>query len=557
MAYSDFTDKERLNKRWHALKSERSSWEALWQDINDILLPRSARFFVEDRNRGDKRPSRILDNSAMRAHDTLSAGLMAGMTSPARPWFRLTTNQPDLDESHEVKRWLEDVARIMRMIFAHSNTYRALHTYYEELGAFGTAAAIVLPDFDSVIHHYPSPCGEYAIATDSRGYVDTLGREFQMTVGQMVERFGLKNCSVSVRNMFDHHDLDNWVTVHHIVEPRKARDASKRDSLNMPYRSVYFENGGDDAMLLEDSGFRTFRVLAPRWKVTGGDIYGESPALRALGDIMQLQQEQIRKGQGIDFQSMPPLQAPTSMRSHVIDMLPGGVSYVDSATAQAGVRPMWEVRLDLGNLLLDIKDVRERINSAFYADLFLMLQMADKNGLTATEVTVRQEEKLLMIGPVLERLHNELLNDLVEMTFDQMLRAGIVPPPPQEMNNMELNVEFVSMLAQAQRAISTNTIDRFVANLGMIAQMKPDVLDKFNSDHWVDSYADMTGVDPEMIVPGKEVALIRQQRAEANQAMQQAAMLQQGADVAAKLGSVDTSRPNALTDATRAFSGYT
>ena len=122
---------------------------------------------------------------------------------------------------------------------------------------------------------------------------------------------------------------------------------------------------------------------------------------------------------------------------------------------------------------------------------------------------------------------------------------------------MELNVEYVSMLAQAQRAVATNSIDRFVMNLGAIAAVKPGILDKFDEDKWADSYADMLGVDPELIVPSDKVALIRQQRAQAQQQAQQAAQLEQSANAAAKLASADTSGQNALTDITAAFSGYT
>nr|MBP9609481.1 phage head-tail adapter protein [Laribacter sp.] len=172
-------------------------------------------------------------------------------------------------------------------------------------------------------------------------------------------------------------------------------------------------------------------------------------------------------------------------------------------------------------------------------------------------VAERHEEKLLMLGPVLERLHNEILDPLIEMTFSRMVEAGIVPPPPEELQGVDLNVEFVSMLAQAQRAIATNSVDRFVGNLGAVAGIKPEVLDKFDADRWADAYADMLGIDPELIVPGDQVALIRQQRAKAQQAQQQAAMLQMGADAAQKLGSIDTSQSSALTDVTRAFSGYT
>lgn len=549
--------RDQLTRRWSALQDERSSWVAHWRDISDNLMPRSGRFFVTDRNRGEKRHNAIYDNTGGRGLDVLAAGLMAGMTSPARPWFRLTTSVPELDESPAVKSWLSDVSRLMLMIFARSNTYRALHSMYEELGAFGTASSIVLPDFQAVIHHHPLTVGEYAIATNARGNVDTLYREFQMTVAQMVGEFGKDNVSQSVRQQFENGALDNWITVHHAIEPRHVRDLKKRDALNMPFRSVYWEAGADKEKVLRESGYREFPALAPRWKVVGGDIYGESPAMRALGDIKQLQHEQLRKAQGIDYMTKPPLQLPTSASASTVDTLPGGISYVDMASPNGGIRTAFEVRLDLQHLLMDIQDVRERVRGAFHADLFLMLANGNNPQMTATEVAERHEEKLLMLGPVLERLHNEILDPLIEMTFSRMVEAGTVPPPPQELQGMDLGVEFVSMLAQAQRAVATNSIDRFVGNLGAVAQFKPDVLDKFDADNWADAYADMLGVDPDLIVPGEQVALIRQSRAQAQQQAAQAEQAAMAADAASKLGRVSTAQPNLLTDATAAFSGYT
>lgn len=554
---AEISKRKLLLSRWGQLRNERESWMAHWKEISDYLLPRSGRFFVDDRNRGDKRHNNIYDSTGTRALRVLAAGMMAGMTSPARPWFRLTTSDPQLDESAAVKAWLADVTRLMQMVFAKSNTYRTLHSMYEELGAFGTASTIVLADFNSVIHHYTLTTGEFAMAADHRGQVNTLYREFQMTVAQMVREFGRDNCSPTVQTLFDRGALEQWVTIMHAIEPRVDRDVTKRDDRNMAWKSVYFEHGGNEDKILRDSGFKEFPALCPRWATTGGDIYGNSPAMEALGDIKQLQHEQLRKAQGIDYKTKPPLQAPTSLKSRDVDTLPGGISFVDSAAPNGGIRSAFEVNIDLSHLLADIQDVRERIKGSFYADLFLMLANGTNPQMTATEVAERHEEKLLMLGPVLERMHNEILDPLIEMTFSRMVEAGIVPPPPDELQGMELNVEFVSMLAQAQRAIATNSVDRFVGNLGAVAGIKPEVLDKFDADRWADAYADMLGIDPELIVPGEQVALIRKQRAEAAQAQQQAAMLNQGADTAQKLGSVDTSKQSALTDVTRAFSGYT
>jgi len=551
------TPRDKLLSRWGSLKSERASWVAHWTEISENLLPRSGRFTTDDRNRGDKRHNAIYDNTGTRALRTLAAGMMAGMTSPARPWFRLTTSIPELDESAAVKAWLADVTRLMQMVFAKSNTYRALHSCYEELGAFGTASSIVLPDFDNVIHHNLLTAGEYALATDHRSNVNTLYREFQMTVAQMIGEFGRDKCSTTVQGLYDRGSLEQWVNVLHLIEPRADREYGKRDAKNMPWKSCYLEPGANGDGYLRESGFKEFPALCPRWATTGGDIYGNSPAMEALGDIKQLQHQQLRKAQGIDYKTNPPLQVPTSMKGRDVDTLPGGISYVDAAVPNGGIRSAFEVNIDLSHLLADIQDVRGRIKGAFYADLFLMLANGTNSAMTATEVAERHEEKLLMLGPVLERLHNEILDPLIEMTFTRMVEANIVPPPPQELQGMDLNVEFVSMLAQAQRAIATNSVDRFVGNLGAVAGIKPEVLDKFDADRWADAYADMLGIDPELVVPGDKVALIRQARAQAAQEQAQAAMINQEAEIAQKLGSVDTGKQSALTDITRAFSGYT
>lgn len=557
MAAEIKTPREKLMARWAQLKNERASWVAHWREISDHLLPRSGRFFAEDRNRGEKKHNNIYDSTGTMSLRILGAGMMSNMTSPARPWFRLTTSSPALNESQEVKTWLADVERGMQMVFNKSNTYRALHTMYEELGAYGTACAIVLPDPEGVIHFYVLTVGEYAIAVDHQGNVDTLYREFQMTVGQMVKEFGKDKCSSMVQAAFERGALDTWITVMHCIEPRADRDTSKRDSKNMPFKSVYFEVGAKSVDFLRESGFDTFPALCPRWSVTGGDIYGNSPGMEALGDIKQLQHEQLRKAQGIDYKTNPPLQAPTSMSTRAVDTLPGGVTFVDAATPHGGIRTAFEVQLDLSHLLADIQDVRQRIRSCFYADLFMMMANDMRSNITATEVAERREEKMLMIGPVVERLHNEILDPLIEITFQHMAEQGLIPPAPKDMQGMVLNVEFVSVLAQAQRSIATNGLDRFVGNLAGVAQLRPDVLDKFNADNWADGYAEMLGVGPEYIVPTEEADQKRQQRATAQARAQQAAEMQQRADSVAKLGTVQTPTGNAGNDLMQQLTGYT
>lgn len=552
--------RQRLLSRKTALWNELSKRRTEWEDIRDYILPRAGRF--DDLSRTSDRGNRyshVYDSTGLRALRTLAAGMMAGMTSPARPWFKLATPDPGLGEFTPVKLWLDQVSTLMRQIYAGSNTYNALHMLYEELGAFGTGVSFMTDDFEDVIRHYPLTIGEYALATSERGVVDTLMRQVLMTVEQTVRRFGVANVSQTVKSLYDLGNYDSLVPVLHYVTPREQRDVRKRDALNMRYKSCYFEAGGNGDDYLGEGGFKRFPALAPRWAVSSSsEVYGDGPGHEAIGDVRGLQHLQLRKAQAIDYQSNPPVQAPVGSKAHMIDTLPGGVSFVDTAAQGGGIRTAFEVKLDISGVLEDIRDVRERINSTYYVDLFLMLANDTRSNITAREIAERHEEKLLMLGPTLERLHNELLGPKIDRTFERIVEAGLVPPPPPELGGVDLKVEFVSTLAQAQRAVGLGSVDRLLNTVGVIAQAKQDpaIWDKVDTDQAVDNYADMLGVDPKLIRSDEDVAAMRDQRAKQQAAQQAAAMAQpmaQAAQAAQTLGDVDTA---GLADVMSMFSGY-
>lgn len=548
-----------LVTRHAMLKSERSSWYAHWRDLAEHILPQSGRFEVSDRNRSNRSDrARIYDNTGTRAARILAAGMQAGASNPGRPWFKLTTADPDLADFHPVRLWLDDVVDRMQRVFARANTYRALHQCYEQLAVYGTAVNVLLPDAKSVIHHYPVVTGEYCLQRDYRGDIVSLYREFQSTVSSVVREFGYENCSQETREQFDAGHLENSVDVLHVIEPRDDRHpaAGKRDIENpsprhMPWASLYLElSSSEEDRFLRESGFEDFPVLAPRWIVEGQDTYGQSPGMEALGDIRQLQHEQLRKGQAIDYKVRPPLQVPNELKDRKGVMFPGGVSYAMPGTAlpysqstpHGGVRSMFEVNLDLNDLREDIIDVRGRINASFYADLFLALVRNDKT-LTATEVAEIHEEKLLGLGPVLERLHNELLQPLIERTFAVMMREGMIPPPPSEMAGQDIDVEFVSILAQAQRAIGSNSIDRFLGTALQVAQVKPDVMDTVNVDAAMSHYGRILGVPTELLNDEDSVEAIRQARAQAQAAREAVELQNTQAQTAQTLQSVTPQQP--------------
>lgn len=548
--------------RYESLVTDRSPWLTHWTELANRIDPHAIRVDKTDRNKGERSRGQIIDNTATLALNTLAAGLMSGMTSPARPWLRLALPDEDLMEFEPVKEWLSGETKRILRVFHKSNTYLMLHQMYRDLGLGGTGCSIMMNSFDQVMRHYNSPLGEFCIAGDFLGDVNTVGREFEKTVGELVSEFGYRAVSERVRNLYDKGNYQAPVTVVHMIEPRRERDTRKMDAKNKAFSSCYIEvaygnnqtkdyAGGHE---LRESGYDDFPALCPRWDRRAGDMYGTSPAMTILGDVKQLYHEQLQKGKAIEYKTMPPVQAPTSMEGRPMDMLPGGRVFNDNA--QQKVESLWEVNLDLNDLREDIYDVRERIRSGMFSDVFRMFSSGTHQTMTATEVAEHHEEKMLMLGPVLERLHGELLRPLVESTFARMIEVDMIAPPPPELEGMELSVEFVSVLAQAQQMIGTNGVDRFVGNLGVVAQMKPDVLDKFDADAWADMYSESLGVDPKMIIGNERVGFIREARAEAQrkQEMLESAAAQAG--VAKDLGSVKTDEDNMAMDMMNQLQGY-
>lgn len=524
--------RQRLMRRMGHLTHSRSSWESHWRELSDYMAPRRGRWHLDRHNRGEKMHERIMDGTPLFAARTLSSGMMAGLTSPARPWFRLATPDPALSELGAVKVWLHTVETRMRDVFQKSNLYNVLPVMYGELGVFGTACMLALDDPETVVRFLPLPIGSYWLANNYRLEVDTVYREFKMTVRQMVQEFGLDACSLRVQDMARSGNWENWIDIYHAIEPNNERLLGRMDAAGMPFRSVYWEKGGEKDQVLAQRGFRENVVLAPRWNVVGEDVYGYSPGMDALGDSKALMLQQTRKAQAIDKMLDPPMGAPTALRNSVVSMLPGDVTYFDSQQGGQGIRPLYEVRPDVNALLADITETQNRINTAFYADLFLMLSMSDRRQITAREIEERHEEKLLMLGPVLERLDDELLSPMIDRTFNLMLRAGLIPDPPPELQGVDLKVEYISILAQAQKMVGIGAVDRMAGFVGNLAGVWPEARHKFDAEQAVDEYADMLGISPRLVRSDEAVAEMRQADAQAQQMAQMGGMAGMARDAA-------------------------
>jgi hypothetical protein len=455
--------------------------------------------------------------------------MQSGVTSPARPWKRLTTPDLELTTDWEVRNWLDIVNKRMDAVFLRSNLYNSLPIIYGDMSVFGTAAMYVEEDLDTVIHTKVFPIGSYCVSTNSKGKVDTFCRLFRMTIRQVIEEFtdgkDLSNLSEWIKSQWQNGYGEAWVDIVHVIHPNTYFYQDAFEAKFLPYRSVYYEAGSgqgatgsymdpsSDQRLLRESGYELFPVLCPRWQVNAEDAYGtDCPGMSALADVKSLQKMQRRGLQAVEKMVMPAMTGPSSLRRSRVSLLPGDLTYSDEREGQRGLRAIHDVSLRLAELHQYKQDARELIQRAFYEDLFLLLARSDRPQMTAREVAERHEEKLLALGEVLEQINQDLLDPLIDVTFSYMLRQGLIPEPPEQLEGTKLRVQYESIMAQAQKLVSVSGLERFGAWVDQRAAVDATVLDKVDSDNLTDAMADALSVPTNILRDQGDVDQIRAAR---------------------------------------------
>jgi hypothetical protein len=533
----------RLNQLKLAMWRERSTFDAHYRELQDFLMPRRTRWYVGDRNKGDRRSQKIIDSTGRFAVRTLQSGLHAGLTSPARPWFKLTTPDPDLAKSPPVSEWLYQVTKRMLAVFIQTNLYNSLPIIYGDMGVFAVGAMSMIEDRRDLFRCYPYPIGSYAIGLDDRCVATSFGRDYQLSVRQVVQQFGLQPdgrtvdwsvMSKVVKNQWDEGNYEAPVDVVWMVTPNLLANPKRLEARYKPWASCYYEKGGEGDTFLRESGFDTFPILAPRWDITGEDTYGtDSPGMIALGDIKSLQLQQRKKAQAINKQIDPPLVGPSSLRTQKTSLISGDITYVDTPSGHEGLRSIHEVNLNLRDLNQSVSDTQFLIERAFYVDLFMMIAQSDQRRgaqpVTAREIEERHEEKLLALGPVLERLNDELLEPLIDRAYAMMDAAGLIPPPPEALHGVKLKAEYTSIMAQAQKIVGVVMLDRFVQSVFPLVQADPSLAAKVDGKEIINEYAEMLGTPPKVLRSNEDADAMNAAAAAKQQAVMDAEVAQKNA----------------------------
>ena len=530
MAKTDLT--KSLLSRFDKLKAQRQNWETHWQEVADYMQPRKADV-TKTRSKGDKRTELIFDSSPIQAVELLAASLHGMLTNPSTPWFSLRFKNSELEMEDEAKLWLENATEVMYTAFNRSNFQQEIFELYHDLITFGTAAMFIQEDNEDILKFSTRHINEIFIAEDDKGRIDTVYRKFKLSARAAMQQFGTK-VSTDIQAQAKK-DPYNEVEILHVVYPRSDFNPNLKDTENMPFESVYIEmkNGNE----LSVSGFQEFPFVVPRYLKASHEIYGRSPAMTALPDVKMLNEMSKTTIKAAQKQVDPPLLVPDDGFLLPVRTVPGGLNFYRSGTRDR-IEPL---NIGANNPLgLNMEEQRRTaIRNVFYVDQLLLQQGPQ---MTATEVIQRNEEKMRLLGPVLGRLQSELLKPMIDRCFAILLRNNQFAPAPDFLSGQDIEIEYVSPLAKAQKGTELTSITRAIEILGSLANVAP-VFDYINFDALVKHVADLVGVPQKVLKLQSQVNAEREQQAQLAEQQAQMQQMQQAAEAGGKIAPLAKALP--------------
>jgi hypothetical protein len=508
---------ERLMRQYRAMLGDRSTWESHWDSIARRVLPRGNPIGGVQ-SPGSRRTQDIFDSTASLGLERFAAA-MEGLVAPrAQRWHGLASPDYRLNKKPEIRRYFDQVNDLLfeTRYAASSGFATQLHEVMISLGWAGTGPMWIEDDERRGIVYTALDISEVAIDVDKSGRVDTVGREFEWTARQAVQKWGADQLPKQIRDALTGQPERKFKFVH-MVAPRGDFDPARADAKGMRWGSWYML--ADDNSLISEGGFHTMPVPVCRYTTAPREKYGRSVAMMALPDIKMV--NEVAKGmvRAIHKELDPPLLLPddgvlTRMQTRPGALNIGGVN----ARGEAMVRPLqtggniaWAENL--------LEQTRRNINDAFLVTLFQSLANTSDR-MTATEVLERLREKGVLLAPATGRIETELLGPMIEREIDIHSRAGRLPPMPAELEDSGGNFKIIydNPMSRAAKAEQVGGFFQVVERLAPIASIDPTVYDVFDFQEATRGAAEVSGVPASWMRTPDQIAALKDERTSASEA---------------------------------------
>ncbi len=509
-------------RQYDRLYDKASQHRIVIQQLADYIVPAKSNI-VRKRQKDARNTDFVFDGTAEDSNTKLASFLASSLTSMAIQFFSLRLPERMLKEDIEVSRWLDDAATICYEEFKASNFSTETQECYVDIGFSGTMCLQHTEKkgdavWNGALFKAHAP-GTYVCSENAEGKVNVIFVELEMTLAAMVEQWGIDKLSEKSRQKYAKDPFTD-VKIVWGVFPQELY-LKLQGPKSKPFWSCYIEY--EHKHLIDLGGFEEFPFHVARWRKVSGEVYGRGPGHAALPDIRTINRADELTLKAWAKAIDPPLLV-------LADQIVGRVKTTPAALVVARTKDALTPIPQGANWQANTQEFEKRrtnIRNAFFAD---QLQLPDKTIITATEVERRIEMAQQILGPVVGRLEYEYLDPCVSRMFNELNRAGKVPPPPPQLveatqrTGTKVRVQYEGPLARAARGGELQAINRLMTNAAAYIEINPrsEMLDRVNEDALFDFLADASGAPAFILRDEAATKAIREQRAKAAEQQAQA-----------------------------------
>jgi hypothetical protein len=540
MARLTADDVNALNDRHEQWRTKRNLFNSEFEDVRRFVRPNIPHFHSNRVTEGQKKTGNIFDSTATWAAVQLAGGLQGNMFPADERFFEFSllnkrTEDLDFESQATLERWADEI--YFELSKPISNFNGATHEVFMDLVSFGTGVVFQRYSVEHQSMNYMSiPLSQCVIMENDEGMIDALDREWWWTKRQLISAFGEENLP---REVVEETGANKEFNIVHSVFPRKERDPNLEDKFNKPFASVHWIRGVDpEEAVVKEGGFDWFPYLVPRWSKLPGEVYGRSPAIDTMPDIVlcNIMMEQFVKAAQLNIN--PPIVVEEDGFLPPVDYGPSSLIY---KTPGASDPVLLQTQGNFPVNLEILEQKRESIVRGFFVDFLMRPQKKERQ--TATEILDIREEMFRQIGPVIARLEKEYAMLAVQTAYLELNKAKRMPPATGALAQERIKLTMTSQAAKAQMGVKAGNIQRFIQDVVPLLQIDPNLLKIVDFNELGAAMAEYRNVTKRVLKSQEQVqAEIAQEQAQQQQMMQ----TQQLMDTAGAMKDVATAQEKGL-----------
>ncbi len=488
-----------------------ANFRNLYQEVADHMLPRENQI-IGVRTPGEDKSQQIFDPTAMLDLQDMVSGLSAAFFPPGELSFALTVKDRALANADTVKRYLALASQIAHDELFESNFMLQLNETLSSLIGFGIGNMFSEWTVGTGLNFKDWDVSFYTIKQNSSGRVDTVIIKYPLTARQAVQEFGDSVGEKVLEAILKPDTTEKIFPFIHRVRPRPnaERNLNLIDFLNMPLESLYVNI--DEQIVVDEGGFDEFPYAVPRWKKSSNEKYGRGQGTIALSVTKELQQMHADFVECGNKWNNPPREVLDIAVEGRVDVRPGADNRVTQMNSIRSLDDAVKGNFPITKDMLEF--TQGLIHRIFFVDVFAPLANLPGDRRTTVEIRERVKQAVKKLAGPIYRLQSELFTPVITRSVLLLIRNGVIPRPPAELQGQGFGIEYISELALAIRDQQSQAFIQFADLVSALDPMFPGAKDIVNIDRSLPDIAYTFGVKAEHLSTPEEIQETREIRAE-------------------------------------------